>query len=36
VYEEKYVKNRCLAGILDSFYFFLSILSGLGAAIGRF
>jgi hypothetical protein len=36
VYEEKYVKNRSLAGILDSFYFFLAILSGLGAAIGRF
>jgi hypothetical protein len=36
IYEQYYVKNRCFAGFLDIFNFFLSILEGLGAALNRF
>ena len=35
-YEQYYVKRRWLAGIMDSFYFFLAILQGFGAAVMRF
>ncbi len=36
IYEQYYAKRRFLAGILDIFYFFLAILEGFAAALGRF
>ena len=36
VYEKYYIKKKFWAGVLDIAYFFLSILEGLGAALGRF
>ena len=34
VYEQYYYKNRCLAGVMDVFYFFMAILEGILAGIG--
>ena len=36
VYENLYCKRRDIAGFMDTFYFFLAILGGLGDAIKRY
>lgn len=36
IYDDYYIKRRWLAGLMDTFYFFLAILAGLAEALKRF